>query len=472
MAPEAVVVGAGPNGLAAAVRLAQAGRSVLVVERNPNVGGGTRTELIGGDARVDVCSAVHPLGAASPFFRSLPLAEHGLEWVNPPVLAAHPIDRQPAALLHADAAATADGLVAADGRRWRRLLAPVVDHWDDLAESVLGPVTRLPRHPITLARFGLRAMRSSTATTARFESPEAAALFAGMAAHTMLPLDRPFTTAVGLMLAGAADVGGWPFALGGSQAIADALTAHLVSLGGVVHTDRSVETLDELPAGTPVLFDTAPEHMARIAGHELPSRYRRRLRAYRRGMSSFKVDYVLREPVPWSDPRCGEAGTVHLGGTAEEVAAAEATTWAGRVPERPFTLVAQPSIVDPSRAPAGRHVLWAYCHAPPGFRGDLTDVVTGHIEHYAPGFRDVIELRVSRDAAAAEADNPNLVGGDIGGGSPAGRQIILRPIMKWDPYRTPNPRLFICSASTPPGAGVHGMCGFRAAESLLAHWPD
>jgi phytoene dehydrogenase-like protein len=306
----------------------------------------------------------------------------------------------------------------------------------------------------------------------RFETAEARALFAGVAAHTMLPLEKAFTSAIALVLTGAADIGGWPLPEGGSQAIADALAGYLRELGGEIVVDAPIAHLDEVECRGPVLFDTAPENLARIAGHELPTSYRRRLRSYRRGMSSFKVDYLLSGPVPWRDERCRQAGTVHLGGTAEEVAAAEAATWAGTVPDRPFTLVAQPSTVDPTRAPGGKHVVWAYCHAPPGHTGDLTDVIDAHIEHYAPGFGDLVELRITKNATEAEADNPNLVAGDIGGGSPAGRQLLFRPTARLDPYRTPNPRIFLCSASTPPGAGVHGMCGYWAAESALRHWPD
>ncbi|MDH3706900.1 MAG: NAD(P)/FAD-dependent oxidoreductase, partial [Acidimicrobiia bacterium] len=439
--------------------------------RNDTVGGGCRTlEMVPG-VHYDVCSAVHPLAAASPYFSSLPLGEHGLRWLHPEVLAAHPVDDHRTALLFADLERTAEGL-GADADRWRRTFGPVVDRWTDLTDAILGPLARLPHHPFTLARFGLRALVPSTRAVRRFETDEARALFAGVAAHTMLPLDRPFTSAVALVLTGAADIGGWPVPAGGSQAIADALVAALRSLGGEVVTGVDVTHLDELETAGPVLFDTAPEQLARIAGHDLPTGYRRRLRAYRRGMSVFKVDFVLGGPVPWRDERIAAAGTVHLGGSADEVAAAELAVWRGQVPERPFTLVAQPSVVDPSRAPAGKKVVWAYCHAPPGFTGDLTEVIERHIEFHAPGFRDLIEHRVSRGAVELEADNPNLVGGDIGGGSPAGRQLLLRPTVRVDPYRTPNPRLFLCSSSTPPGAGVHGMCGYWAAESALRRWPD
>ncbi len=470
MEVDAAVVGSGPNGLAAAIRLAEAGRRVVVYERNATIGGGSRTMELTGGSHFDVCSAVHPLAVASPYLSSLPLAAHGLRWLHPEVLAAHPIEGDRSALLRANLDDTAAGL-GVDSERWRRMFRTVVDHWDDLSGSLLGPVVRFPRHPVALARFGLRAMVPATRTVARFEAEEAKALFAGVAAHTMLPLDRPLTSAIALVLAGAADIGGWPLPEGGSQSIPDALAAHLVALGGHIVTGVEITDLQQVDCRGPVLFDTAPEHLAAIAGHELPSRYRRKLGRYRRGMSSFKVDYLLRGPVPWLDPACGHAGTVHLGGTAAEVAEAEAQTWAGRVPEHPFTLLAQPSVVDSTRAPEGHQVIWAYCHAPRGFDGDLTDHIERQIERFAPGFRDLVEHRFTRSASDAEFDNPNLVAGDIGGGSPAGLQLLFRPSRRIDPYRTPNPRLFLCSASTPPGAGVHGMCGFWAAESALRHWP-
>ena len=471
MDADAVVVGSGPNGLAAAVRMAQAGRRVVVYERNATVGGGCRTSEMAPGVRYDTCSAVHPLAAASPYLSTLPLADHGLRWLHPSVLAAHPIDDGRTALLYDDVDRTASEM-GADATRWRRAFANVIEHWDDLTASILGPVLRLPQHPVTLGRFGLRALQPATRAVRRFETDEAMALFAGTAAHTMLPLDRAFTSAIALVLTGAADIGGWPMPQGGSQAIVDALVSTLRALGGDVVTDAPVDHLEDVDCPGPVLFDTAPENMARIAGHELPIRYRRRLGRFRRGMSAFKVDFLLSGPVPWSDVRCGQAGTVHLGGTAAEVAAAESATWDGRVPDAPFTLVAQPSVVDPSRAPAGKSVVWSYCHAPPGHTGDLTDVVERHIERFAPGFRDLIERRVTRNGAEMEVDNPNLVSGDIGGGSPAGRQLLFRPTLRVDPYRTPNPRVFLCSSSTPPGAGVHGMCGYWAAESALRHWPD
>ncbi|MGI9603710.1 MAG: phytoene desaturase family protein [Acidimicrobiales bacterium] len=471
MNADATVVGSGPNGLAAAVRLAQAGRQVLVYERNHTIGGGSRTLEMAPGVRYDVCSAVHPLAVASPFLSTLPLDEHGLCWLHPEVLAAHPIDRDRTAVLLGDLDDTASQL-GPDGDRWRALMSPVVDRWDDLAAGILAPILRVPRHPVSLARFGRRALLPANRTVRRFETAEAAALFAGVAAHTMLPLDRPFTSAIAMVLTGAADVGGWPLPEGGSQAIVDALAAHLRSLGGEIVTDAPIERLDQIDGTGPVLFDTAPERLAAIAGDELPAAFRRRLTRFRRGMSSFKVDFLLSGPVPWADPRCARAGTVHLGGTADDVARAEAQTWAGQVPDRPFTLLAQPSVVDAGRAPAGRHVVWAYCHAPPGHTGDLSSRIERLIEYYAPGFGDLVLHRVTKNAIEAEADNPNLVAGDIGGGSPAGRQLLFRPTPRMDPYRTPNKRIFLCSASTPPGAGVHGMCGYWAAESVLGHWPD
>ncbi len=468
MSFDAAVVGSGPNGLAAAIRLAQAGRRVVVYEANSTVGGGARTmALTEPGCMHDVCSAVHPLGIASPYLRTLPLADHGLQWIQPPIAAAHPLDDGRAGFLLPDL----DEMVASlgpDGDGWRQLIGYAAQNWDAVTAEFLRPIVHVPRSPLTLTRFGLTAATPATILGRRFESPETRALFAGIAAHTLLPLSRPFTSGIGLLLGAAAHVEGWPIPRGGSQAIVDAMVSVLESLGGEVITEARITHLDEVATDGPIIFDTGPHALAEIAGDALDRRYRDRLRKWRYGLSSFKVDYVMSEPVPWADARLTDASTVHLSGTADAVAAAEAAAWKGELTDRPFTLVSQPSMFDATRAPDGRHVLWAYCHAPKGFTGDLTETLDAHIEAFAPGFRDTVIARHSRGAAEMEADNANIVGGDIGAGSPSGTQIVFRPLIGRDPYRTPNPRIFLGSASTPPGAGVHGMCGFWAAESALA----
>jgi phytoene dehydrogenase-like protein len=358
-----------------------------------------------------------------------------------------------------------------DGRRWRRLFAPVVDGWSHIAPHALGPVLRLPRHPIAMARFGSRALLPATATARRFDADEAAALFAGCAAHAFLPLERPLTSSFGVMLAASAHVAGWPFVRGGSQALADALAADLIELGGTIEVGRRVGALRELPPSRVVLLDVTPRQLAALGGDRFPARYRRRLLRYRYGPGAFKVDYALTEPVPWTNPDARRAGTLHLGGTIAEVALAEREVAAGRCAERPFVLAAQPTVVDPSRAPAGRHVLWTYCHVPHGFSGDpaaVTAAIEAQIERFAPGFRDVVAARHVADPAWFEDHNENYIGGDIAGGSHSGLQLVLRPTLGLRSYRTPDPRLFLCSASTPPGAGVHGMCGHHAANAALA----
>ncbi len=472
---DAVVVGAGPNGLAAAITLAAAGRSVHVVEAAPTVGGGTRSaELTLPGFVHDVCSAVHPLAAISPFLASRPLARHGLELVHPEIALAHPLDGGRAGLLYRSLDATVTGLDAedpGDGQRWRRLLAPIVDGWDDLAAHVLGPVLRLPRHPIAMARFGIRALPPVTRSVRRFRGDAAPAVFSGCGAHAFLPLERLLTSSFAVMLAASGHVAGWPFVRGGTQALADALAADLRELGGTIEVGRRVGDLAELPPSRAVLLDVTPRQVLGLAGDRLPDRYRRRLRRFRYGPGAFKIDYALSEPVPWTNPGARLAGTLHLGGTIAEVATAEREVAAGRCPEHPFVLVAQPTIVDPSRAPAGRHVLWTYCHVPQGFSSDpatVVDAIEAQIERFAPGFRDVVLARHIADPAWFEAHNENYVGGDIAGGSHAGLQLLFRPTVGLRPYRTPDPTLFLCSASTPPGGGVHGMCGHHAATAALA----
>ncbi len=466
--PDAVVVGAGPNGLAAAIELARAGRSVLVCERSEHVGGGTATaELTLPGFRHDVCSAIHPLAVGSPFLRTLPLAAHGLEMIEPEVQAAHPLDGGRAAVLHRSVQATAEGLGGRDGEAYAALVGPFAAAWDDLAEIVLG-APRPPRHPLLAARFARSGMRGAVGlANATFRGEGARSLFAGMGAHSMRPLDRSPTAAFALVLLALGHAAGWPVARGGSQAIAEAMAAHLRSLGGEIRTGDEVRSIADLPRSRAVLFDVTPRQLLAICGEQLPRRYRAALGRYRYGPGVFKVDYALSAPVPWLAEECRRAGTVHVGGALAEMAAAEATVARGGHPQKPYVLVAQQSLVDPGRAPAGCHTLWAYCHVPNGSAVDMTDPIEAQIERFAPGFRDVVLARSARGPAALEADNPNYVGGDINGGAADLRQVLARPVLRLSPYATPNPRFFLCSSSTPPGGGVHGMCGHHAARAAL-----
>jgi phytoene dehydrogenase-like protein len=464
---DAVVVGSGPNGLSAAVRLAEFGRSVLVLEAADTIGGGTRSgELTLPGFVHDICAAVHALGVSAAALSLETLGPHGLSWVFPDVPLAHPLDGGRAGVLHRGVEDTVAGL-GADGASWRRLLKPLVDSWPSLLPQLLGPVLSIPRHPVVMARFGIRALQPATLMTRRFETDEAAALFGGCAAHAMLSLRRPLTSAFGLTLAASAHAGGWPVAAGGSQAVADALAARLLELGGEVRTGTMVHSLADLPPYRVALFDTNPAQLASIAGDALPSRYRKRLRRFRHGSGAFKIDYALDAPVPWENQDCHRAGTVHVIGTFAELAAAEADVAAGRMPDRPFVLVVQPSIFDPSRAPAGKHTLWVYAHVPHGFTGDATEAIERQIERFAPGFASIVLARHVTTPQDLQEYNANYVGGDIAGGAHSGLQLIFRPTIAARPYQTPNPSLFLCSASTPPGAGVHGMCGRHAAERAL-----
>jgi phytoene dehydrogenase-like protein len=465
---DAVVVGSGPNGLAAAVHLAEAGWSVLVLEASGTVGGGTRSaELTLPGFVHDVCATVHALGVQSPALSLQTLSRHGLGWLWPEVPLAHPLDGGHAAVLHRDIKETAAGL-GADGTAWTKLMQPVLDDWSSMLPQLLGPLLTVPRHPIAMSRFGLKALQPTTFLTRRFHADASAALFGGCAAHAILPLDRPLTSAFGLVLAGAAHAGGWPIAAGGSQAVANALSARLVELGGEVRTGVMVRSLDELPRHRVALFDTNPAQLASIAGDALPARYRNRLRRFRHGPGAFKIDYALDEPVPWANEECRRAGTVHVVGSFAELVSAEAEVAVGRMPDRPFVLVVQSSLFDPTRAPAGKHTLWAYAHVPHGYTGDATDAIERQIERFAPGFGDVVLARRVTTPGDLETYNANYVGGDIAGGAHSGLQLAFRPTLATRPYVTPNRSLFLCSASTPPGAGVHGMCGWHAAERVLA----
>ncbi len=468
---DAIVVGSGPNGLAAAIALAQAGRSVRVYESAETVGGGTRTaELTLPGYRHDVCSAIHALALASPFLSRLPLSDHRLELVHPPVPFAHPLDGGRAAVLERSVEQTAEGL-GIDARAYRRFMGPLVGDADTLFEELLGPL-RLPRHPLAMARFARHAARSPAGLgRGLFETDAARALFAGAAAHSTLPLESPLTAAFGMVLALAAHAVGWPMARGGSQRLADALAAHLRSLGGEIVTGRHVASLDDLPPARAVLLDLTPRQVLAVAGKRLPARYRGRLGRFRYGAGVFKLDWALDAPIPWEAEDCRRAGTVHLGGTLEELAAGERAVAHGAHPERPYVLLVQQSQFDPTRAPEGKHTAWAYCHVPNGSRVDMTEAIERQVERFAPGFGDLVLARSSRDTAAVERHDPNYIGGDINGGSQDVRQLFTRPVAAVVPYATPAEGLYICSSSTPPGGGVHGMCGYFAARAVLRRDP-
>ena len=464
---DAVIVGSGPNGLAAAITLARRGLSVVVLEARPSIGGGMRSaELTLPGFLHDVCSAVHPLAVASPFFRSLPLAEHGLEFIHPPAPLAHPLDDGQVAMLERSLDATVEGL-GSDGPAYRRLFEPLIASADDLLDEVLRP-PRLPRHPLLMARFGMSAVRAATSlANGRFKGAAARALFAGNAAHSILPLESQTTSAIALLLMSVGHAIGWPIPRGGSRSIALAMERYLRSLGGEIQTERPVRWMADLPRARAYLFDVAPPHLANIAGDALPSRTRDALQRHRYGPGVFKIDLALSAPIPWANPRCLRAGTVHVGGTLDDLAASERDAWSSTPSERPFVLVAQQSLFDPSRAPQGQHTCWAYCHVPKGCELDMTDRIESQIERFAPGFRDTILARHAMSPAAVEAHNPNNVHGDITGGVLDARQLLTRLTRPAGGYATPNPSIYLCSASTPPGAGVHGMCGFHAARVAL-----
>lgn len=464
---DAVVVGSGPNGLAAAITLAQAGCSVVVFEARETIGGGMRTaELTLPGFIHDICSAIHPLGVGSPFFRDLHLAENDLQWIHPEVPLAHPLDDGTAAVLHRSIGKTGETL-GVDADAYRRLMEPLVNDWEKLMAEFLGPL-RIPRHPLAMVRFGLSAIRPAQGLAkSKFRGERARALFAGLAGHSIMALDKLTTAAFGLMLGLLGHAVGWPLPKGGSQRLADALAGCIDSLGGEIVTGAPIESLGELPPARVALLDVTPRQMLAIAGDRLPAGYRRRLENYRYGPGVYKVDWALSDPIPWRAEACREAGTVHVGGTLVEIATGEKAVWQGKHPDKPFVLVVQPSLFDASRAPEGKHTAWAYCHVPNGSTVDMTKEIESQIERFAPGFGEVILARSTRTAMEIEAYNPNYVGGDINGGVQDLGQLFTRPVARLVPYSTPVKGLYICSSSTPPGGGVHGMCGYHAARAAL-----
>ncbi len=465
---EVIVVGSGPNGLAAAIEMARAGFPVTIVEAAATVGGGARTaELTLPGYLHDVCSAIHPLGASSPFFNTLPLARHGLQWICPPVALAHPFDDGTAAALENDMDATADSLDVPDRGPYMRLMTPLWNSWEELAPELLAPL-HFPLHPLLMTRFGLRAIRpASRLASVVFSGQRARALFAGLAAHSFLPLEKQATAAFALVLGVLGHVTGWPVAAGGSGRISAALASYFRSLGGKIITGEPVRTVEQFPDGALLLLDVTPRQLLRIAGGRLSAGYRQELEKYRYGPGVFKMDWALAGPIPWRAEACRRAGTVHAGGTLTEIAAAEREVWEGRHPEKPFVLVAQQSLFDPDRAPAGKHAGWAYCHVPNGSRFDMGERIERQIERFAPGFRDLIIARHARDTAGFEAYNENCVGGDINGGVQDLRQMFFRPVAGANPYATSDRNIYLCSSSTPPGGGVHGMCGYHAARAAI-----
>ncbi|MGV3774169.1 MAG: phytoene desaturase family protein [Verrucomicrobiales bacterium] len=464
---DAVVVGSGPNGFSAAITFARAGLSTLIIEGKETLGGGCRTaELTLPGFHHDICSAIHPTGVVSPIFRDMRLEEHGLEWVQTTTPLAHPLPDGSVALMEKSLSETAKTL-GPDGRAWERMMQPFLKAGDAFFKEILKPI-RIPKHPIMMAQFGLMGLRSSKALSeAKFKGAAARALFTGCAAHSILPLDAIGTASFGLVLALSGHAIGWPCIKGGSIEIIRSMERLFLKLGGKIETGRMVRSLKDIPSSKVVLFDLSPRQITAIAGDALPTQFAKKYNRYRFGPGIFKLDAALTGPIPWKNPECFKSATVHVGGTYQEIMASEAGLLRGEVAEKPFVLVAQQSLFDSTRAPAGKHTLWAYCHVPHGCDRDMTEAIERQIERFAPGFRDLILQRHIFNPAKLEAHNPNMIGGDIGGGANDLKQFMLRPIPRFDPYSTANKRLFICSSSTPPGGGVHGMCGYLSARSAL-----
>ena len=462
---DVVVVGSGPNGLTAAAMAARRGLSTVVFEARDTIGGGLRSAELTEQGFVhDVCSSVHPMAVASPVFRELQLDQHGVDWITPQAAAAHPLDGGDVVLLYNDADRTA-GALGEDRSAYQRTIGSVARAWPRIEADLLGPIG-VPSHPLAYAKLGLPGLQPAQLLAGRFSTTRGRALFAGCAAHSILPFSAPGSSAFALALAAVGHVHGWPIARGGSQSIANALVKVLRASGGEIVTGTKIERHEQLPAAGVILFDTSPRTMASIMRDRFPRGFASQLGRYRYGPGAFKVDWALSAPIPWKSRECLEAATVHVGGTFEEVAAAEAAPWRGECAERPFVLVTQPSVFDPTRAPAGRHTAWGYCHVPNGSTIDMTSRIEAQVERFAPGFRDVIVARAPRSPAMIESENENLVGGDVGAGSNDLLNLFFRPT--WRRYATPVPGVFLCSAATPPGAGVHGMCGYHAAHAALA----
>jgi phytoene dehydrogenase-like protein len=462
----AVVVGSGPNGLAAAITMQHAGLSVLLVEAKDTIGGGLRTkELTLPGYKHDVCSAIHPLAAGSPFFQQLPLHKYGLEYIYPDIAAAHPFDDGTSAVLSNSLEKTAYSL-GPDKKTYLRLVKPLVEDWPALAPDILGPL-RFPDHPIELAKFGLNALTSASFLSKRFHTKHAKGLWAGIAAHAIQPLNNMATSGIALVLLATAHVKGWPVPKGGSQSIADALAAYFLALGGKIETRVDVQSLRQLPSADAILFDVTPKQLLTIADDQFSSLYKWQLNNYRYGMGVFKIDWALNAPIPFTAEGCRQAGTIHLGNTFEEISESELKTSKGNIVDKPFVLLAQQSLFDPSRAPEGKHTAWAYCHVPNGSTVDMTEAIERQVERFAPGFRDTILARHTINTSEMQSYNPNYIGGDINGGIIDITQLYTRPALRLSPYRTSAKGIYICSSSTPPGGGVHGMCGYHAAKRAL-----
>jgi phytoene dehydrogenase-like protein len=463
---DAVIVGSGPNGLAAAILMQQNGLSVLLIEGKETIGGGLRSaELTLSGYNHDICSAIHPLAAASPFFGQLPLNEHGLEFIYPEIAAAHPFDDGTAAIVKKSVEETAR-LLGADEKAYLDLMQPVLKDWPAIIPDILGPL-HFPEHPFAMARFGLKALTSATHLAKRFKTPEAKGLLAGMAAHAIQPLTNVATSAVALVLVASAHIKGWPVPKGGSNQIANALASYFISIGGKIETNFYITSLQQLPSARAFLFDVTPKQLLNIAGHHFSSIYKWQLERYRYGMGVFKIDWALDAPIPFAAEGCKKAGTIHIGNTINEIADYEQQIWKGKHPEKPFVLLAQPSLFDPSRAPRGKHTAWAYCHVTKGSEKDMTEAIENQVERFAPGFRDTILAKHTMNTRQMEEYNPNYIGGDINGGVIDIGQLFTRPALRWSPYKTSAKGIYICSSSTPPGGGVHGMCGYHAAKRAL-----
>lgn len=464
---DAVVVGSGPNGLSAAIRLAQENLKVVILEASDTIGGGTRTlELTEPGFLHDICSAVHPTAAGSPFFNTLNLSEFGLEWVQPPYPFAHPLERDKSVFVSRSLEMTLEGL-GPDAKAYEKLLRKFIKQWDSLSKDIFGTL-RIPSQPLKMARFGLYGLLSAeTLSNSVFKFERTRAMFAGCAAHSIIPLNKMFTSSFGIVLGASAHAVGWPVAKGGSGQISYALAERFKSLGGTIITNHEVKGQGDIPSAKTILFDLTPHQIADILNDSLPSSYKRKLKNYTYGPGTFKLDFALSEPVPWTDERLAKAGTLHLGGSLNEITASEQAVWDGNHPDNPYVLLSQPSLFDDTRAPEGKHTLWAYCHAPNGSEEDMSLQIINQIEKHAPGFRDTIIKKHTMNSADFEAYNSNYIGGDINGGAQFFKQLFGRPVLKWDPYKMPVKGYYICSSSTPPGGGVHGMCGYHAAQSAL-----